>query len=102
MAFLNIVEFTDIGINKPGAFSSPVPRISDKTVQNVTISGTSAQSSALQDGTTYVRIIADVAAYIEFGTNPTASSSTMYLPAGIFVDYSVPPGESYKIAGITA
>lgn len=69
-------------------------------IQNVTISGVTAQSAAFQTGsptltynpdgtpatqannTTHIRLISTTNCWVVFGANPTATSTTgMYLPA---------------------
>jgi len=70
------------------------------TNQKVTISGSSAQSSALDARTRFVRLIADAAAYWTEGSNPTATNSHVYLPANQVEFFQVTGGN--KIASITA
>lgn len=68
------------------------------TFQTISFTGTSGQSSAFQAGTTLIRVVSDVACFIAFGSNPTASSSTLFLPAGIVEYFGVLPGT--KVAAI--
>ena len=100
MAFLNIQEYSGVGGSGGGA----VPQIAREpavTTQQVTASGTSAQSSAFNASTNYVRLIADVAVYIAFGSDPTAvDASDLYLPAGTAEYFGITPG--HKVAVITA
>jgi hypothetical protein len=49
--------------------------------QTVAIGVASAQSAATASGTKYVRIACTSAAYIAIGANPTATSSSMIVPA---------------------
>lgn len=49
--------------------------------QKITISGTSAQSTALTDGRLY-SVISDTDCHLAIGTNPTATTSHYWLPAG--------------------
>ena len=67
-------------------------------VQNITTSGTSAQSSALNSETRVVRLIATTNTYVAFGSNPTATSSSMYLTASSS-EYFIVAGGS-KIAAL--
>jgi hypothetical protein len=69
------------------------------TNQNVTVSGTSAQSSALNAATTNIVLTSDVDVYWAQGASPTASSSTAYLPAFMPRRFIVEAGE--KIAVIS-
>ena len=51
------------------------------TTQTVAAGSTSAASSAFGSETREVRIVTTVDAYVEFGSSPTASSSSLILPA---------------------
>jgi hypothetical protein len=53
------------------------------TAQTVAISGSSTQSAAMGQYTSAVRLCATVDCYVAFGTNPTATSSSLYLPANV-------------------
>lgn len=51
--------------------------------QNITVSGSSQQTTAFGTNTRVIRVAAAVAAFIELGENPTAAAaSSAYLPAG--------------------
>jgi hypothetical protein len=52
------------------------------TIQNFTTSGTSQASSAVGSGTTIVRIAVNQDTYIALGSAPTATTSSMLMPAG--------------------
>lgn len=69
--------------------------------QTVAIGGTSAQSSAFNGLTRFVRVSTDAICSIEFGSNPTATSSSRRLPANTTEYFGVPQGGSFKIAVIT-
>ena len=45
------------------------------TVQNITTSGSSQQSSAVGSGTTIIRIAVNADTYVAIGSNPTATTS---------------------------
>ena len=51
------------------------------TTQTVAAGSTSAASSAFGSETREVRIVTTVDAYVEFGSSPTASSSSLIVPA---------------------
>ena len=72
------------------------------THQAITSTGTSSQSSAFGSQTEYVRIAADADCHIEFGGNassdPTATTSTIFIPADQPEIFKVSPGE--KVASI--
>ena len=49
------------------------------TTQKVTSSGSSAQSSAFGSNIEYVRVVPDADCHIEFGVNPTAANTKIFL-----------------------
>ena len=63
---------------------------------HVDFTGTSAQSSAIT--ATVVELSATAACHVLFGSNPTALSSSTYLPANVVVRYAFTSGQ--KIAAI--
>jgi len=69
------------------------------TTQKVNSSGTSAQSAAFAANIDYVRVCADAACHIEFGVNPTATTSKIYLPADDVEYFKVSPGEKVAVIG---
>ena len=70
-----------------------------KTTQKVTSSGSSVQSSAFGAHIEYVRIVADADCHIAFGVNPTATTSTIYVPADDIEYFKVSPGEKVAVIG---
>ena len=68
-------------------------------VQKVAIGAGSIQSAAFNAKTTFVAINVDVACSFKFGTNPTATSADMRLPADATMYFGVYPGD--KVAVIT-
>lgn len=99
MATLYISEFNLIG-QQQGVVVPVVdqPSLADQTVA---IGGGSVQSSAFQSTTAYVMLSADSVCSIAFGTNPTATTSNMRLPANVPIFFHVPPGQSFKVAAIS-
>jgi len=69
--------------------------------QVVSIGGSSTQSTAFNASTNFVRIHTDAICSIQFGTNPTATTSTRRLAANTTEYFGVPVGMSYKVAVIT-
>jgi len=70
---------------------------------NVATSNTSAQSAALgtaSSGVFYVRLCADTDTYYAVGSNPTATTSSTFLPADTIEIIKVDVGD--KVAGILA
>ena len=69
------------------------------TTQKVTSSGTSAQSSAFNANIEYVRIIPDADCHIEFGVNPTATTSKIFLESKSSECFKISPGEKVAVIG---
>lgn len=99
MATLYITEFSGAevqhGVLVPVAFA---PALAEQTRS---ISGSSAQSSAVNAATTVIRLHTDAICSIAIGTNPTATTSTMRMAADTTEYFAVPKGQSYKVAAIT-
>lgn len=94
MATLYIQEHSSVNMHE-----APMPALPSVADQAVTISGTSAQSSALNSKTKYVLLCTDTACHIRAGSNPTAVTTDFLLPANVIVPYTVQGGD--KIAAIT-
>lgn len=69
------------------------------TTQKLTSSGSSVASNAFTN-TTNVRIVADAACHYAIGTAPTATTSSVYLPANAAEPITIKAGN--KIAVIAA
>ena len=61
-------------------------------------SGASVASTAFASGVTMVRLIAETACNISFGSAPTAATGTDYLPANTYLDVRVAAGS--KVAAL--
>lgn len=61
-------------------------------------SGTSSQTAAFGSNIEYVRVITDADVHVELGVNPTATTSTIYIPADDVEYFKVSEGE--KLAAI--
>lgn len=98
MATLYITEYIDI-MHAPGEVQIGVePEV---TTQTVSISGSSASSSAFNGATRFVRVHTDAICSILFGTAPTATASKRRMAANQTEYFGVPQGLSYKVAVIT-
>lgn len=71
------------------------------TVIKVAAGTSSAASAAIADKVLFVRIVADQNVYIEFGSAPTATASTHYLPANQ-VEYFKVQTDGTKVAALRA
>ena len=98
MATLQIIEYASIGNDARGLVPQ-VAQLPALATQNITISGTSAQSAAFNKDTRFVCLIGDVAYRFLAGSNPTASSTDQRRPADSPEYFGVTP--SIKIAAIT-
>jgi hypothetical protein len=97
MSTLYISEYVDQLVLDGRAVGVPVePPIAEQTV---TISGTSAQSSAFNAKTRYIRIEPDVICSRLVGADPTATTSNARMAADSFEFIAVKGG--HKIAVIT-
>ena len=61
------------------------------TTQTVAVGATSAASSAFGSQTNEIRIVTTVDAYVEFASSPTATSSSLIIPAFTVEYFSVTP-----------
>lgn len=78
------------------SISGIIPGVS----QAVSISGTSAQSSALGSNTTAAMLCATVACFVALGTSPTAVANTsLFLPANVPVFVGVQGGHKVAVIG---
>jgi hypothetical protein len=94
MAKLYITEFSGVGY-EPGA-ATQAPKIPPIAEQAVTFT-TSTQSAAFNASTTMVRLIADAACRIEWGTNPSADANNMMMAANA-AEFFVLQGTGLKLA----
>lgn len=91
---LHIEEFATMGAAANGAVVPVAGEAIAKQTRSLTT--TSAQSSATQSRTSFVRLAADVACYYEIGSDPTAGTGSTLLPAGV-VEYRAIRG-GHKVA----
>lgn len=95
MAVLYITEYAGVGYAGGVIPVGAEPGLD----QTVAISGSSAQSAALGNNTTLVRIHTDAICSVKFGTSPTALSTSRRMAANQTEYFSVTPG--IKIAVIS-
>jgi len=69
------------------------------TTEKVNSSGTSAQSAAFGSNIEYVRVIPDADCHIEFGVNPTATTSSIFLESKTSEYFKVSAGEKVAVIG---
>lgn len=97
MATLYITEYASTGLNNENTMCQEPQVLS----QTVAIGAGSAQSSALKNNTSRVRLHADAVCSVLFGTNPTAAATDRRMAAGQTEYFKVTPGSGLKIATIT-
>ena len=99
MATAYVTEFSNRGqdFDNKAMEMALEPKIANQTVA---IGAGSLQTNAFNANTTFVRVHVDAICSIEFGTNPTATTSTRRLAANATEYFSVPKGQSFKMAVI--
>ena len=91
MGTVNIAAFSQIESDIQAAYAPEL------LSENVTSSGTSAQSSAMPDKASIVRIATDTTVRINFGANPTATSAGIRLLADTMEYFTVLPGTKVAV-----
>jgi hypothetical protein len=85
-------EFISSGAFEP-AFQAIIPGAS----QVVAIGASSADSTVLGTNTTVVRLTSDQPCFVAFGSTPTATTSSHYLPANVPGLFGVYPGTKIAV-----
>lgn len=80
MATLYITELVDLGKSHSSG-PAQIAKVPGLVEQTIAIGGSSVQSAALNINTRFVRLCADSVCSVAFGTNPTATTANMRLPA---------------------
>jgi hypothetical protein len=94
---LFISEYNGIGITTGVVAQIAVEPSKDQVVD---FSGGVTSSAAVSNNASYVRLICDTQCSVQFGTAPTATTSTKLLSAGVPEYFSIPKGQAYKISVI--
>ena len=93
MATLYIREYKEQTIDGDGHVLPAGYEDGNCTGQTVSYT-TSTQSSAFATNTTFIRVVADASAYLDFGSNPTATTGDgVYLPADTVEYFRVNSGD---------
>ena len=99
MAVLYIAEYDKMGIIRGQQTAIALePPVAEQTVS---IAGSSAQSSAFNAATRYVRLHTDAICSVLFGTDPTATAAKKRMAANQTEYFAVPAGGTHKVAVIT-
>lgn len=72
------------------------------TNQTIVTSGSSQQSSAFASLTSIIRVYCTQDCYLAFGTDPTASSSSLFLPSGTIEYFGVYGGTKVAVLQVSA
>ena len=100
MAVVYITEYARQGRDASG-YQMVVADLPSIANQTVAITAGSVQSAALNPLTKFIRVSTDAICSLEFGTNPTATATTMRMPGNTTEYFSVPLAGNYKVAVIT-
>ena len=96
MATLYINEYNSVLYDRAVIPSEPAI-----ATQTVAIGSSSAQSATFTQNTRFVLLSTDAICSVAFGSNPTATSSNIRLPADTLILMSVPQNQAYMVAVIT-
>lgn len=99
MAVLYITEYAELPVGPAGRVGQ-MPMEPPLAEQTVAI-GAAAASAAFNASTRFVRIHCDAICSVEFGTAPTATTSTGRMAANQTEYRAVPLGRSYKVSVIS-
>lgn len=97
MADCYIEEYSNVGSGGGSYFAGGVPPGAPLNVQKIAI-GASTQSTAFTSKTKMIVIVADGACHFLIGDNPTASTSTCFLPANVRIPIGVGYGQKIAIS----
>lgn len=97
MAVLNIAQFRGASVNSNVV--TPVYRVPEIASANLTFT-TSTQSAVFDASTGVVRLTPDADCHVAFGTNPTATTASIRILAGIPTDFYL-DRTGLKVAAIT-
>lgn len=91
MATLWISEYESIG--NAGGGIAQLAKEPSVTSQTITYTTSTAATTAFNDKTKFIRVIASADAYLAFGPAPTATATSLYLPSGTAEYFAVNSGE---------
>lgn len=93
MGTLNITEYERLHQDEAGNVM-PVGRCDGSETHQTNVSfTTSAQSAAFGATSRYIRVVADIDAYLAWDSNPTATVNSTRVPAGTVEYFGVVPGQ---------
>lgn len=101
MAVLYVSEYSSLGyVGAPFAAQLiQAPGGSPIAEQSLGVSAASVASAAFNAATKFIRVVSDTACNLTFGSDPTAVTTTHFLPANAVVFYAVnPPSKIAVIA----
>ena len=103
MAVLYLREYKQLGREAYGGPGSVIQAGLEPAVaqQTAAIGAGSVQTAEFNSETALVMVHVDAICHVNFGTNPTASTSQHRLPADATVYFGVTPGSHLKLAVIT-
>lgn len=100
MAVLSVAEFPGLGHGEDGELQQ-APRIDENTtIQNATFNTSVAISNAIGNDTKLIRVVVDTNAFVKIAAAPTATTSHMYMAAGIPEYFTVKMASGLKVAAV--
>lgn len=72
------------------------------TSQGLTTTGTTQQSSAVGSDASIIRVAVNQDTYIAVGSNPTATTNSLMMPAGSVEFFAVNPSDKVAVLQVTA
>lgn len=82
--------------------SRSIPAIFPGVSQSLAVGAVSTQSSAFGSSTGLIRVCPTVDCYIEINSNPTATTSSLYLPAGAVEYFGCNPEDKLAVLQVSA
>lgn len=99
MAVVDITEYDKLAIDMQGVRVAAGVEPA-RAVNQIAVTGVSAQSAAFDNTTRFVRVHTDVAIRVAFGASPTAAATSQRMAAGATEYFGVTRG--IKMAAITS
>ena len=92
-----VAEYSNMVVDANGR-EVPVAQEPAITVQAITSVDSTTQSAAFNSATRFVVIICDAQVYFTFSANPTATTSSFYLPAATEAARGITRGADLEVA----
>lgn len=100
MAKIWITEYR--GVGRMADAVTPAPLLPELRVQTVTFTGSTPSADAFAKDCSLIRLYADAACHVAFGTAPTATTDSTPLAAGTEMFLAIAPNGTTKVAAVAA